>query len=188
MSRNRSAPLPQPAIDHFIELRNGPGTSRVRFQRMAGWRDLLREVGWPLSRIAEGLNVSRQAVEQWGNGKAIREGHPTPCLPPPPEPKPEPAKRVKLTVPEDTAAVMRELVPLAAAVNGRTPVDSPLRQAGDELARLMAEQVRRGVSIQKVADAAGQTRNAVAFRLARYGYDDCIPDWTIDYVERVSAS
>ena len=83
---------------------------------------------------------------------------------------------------------MRELLPLAVQVNGRTPLGSPLREAGKELAALMAKAVGEGVSIQKIADTVGQTRNAVAFRLGRYHYDDCVPQWTVDYVERVRVS
>lgn len=194
MSRTTSAPLPGWVAEYLIKLRDGEGTRAERYRRMAGFRDLLWESGWPLARIADGLGISRQAVEQWGGRGVDRAGHPLPPMPPAPVPRPVPARererdrvrRIAPSVDPVDAARMRELVPLAAQVNGRTALDSPLRAAGRELARLQAKAVHEGVSIQRIADTCGQTRNAVAFRLGRYGYNDCIPEWTREYVERVS--
>ena len=188
MSRTTSAPLPDTAVQHLIELRDGDGNRTERYRRMAGYRDLLSEAGWPLARLADPLGITRQAVEQWGAGSADRSGHPPVPMPPRPVVREQEPVQVRARPEIDPDAVrrMRELVPLAVKVNGRTPADSPLRKAGEELAELMADAVRSGVSIQRIADTLGFVRNAVAFRLARYGHDDCVPEWTRKYVDRVS--
>lgn len=184
MTGSRSLPLPQTVVEHFNDIKAGPGNIRTRYQRMAGYRDACKEAGYPVVSIAKALGLSRQAVDQWGSGRTDTADLPPVPMPPPPDPLPETPDRGPKDVPDDVAETMQRLVRLAEQVNGRTPAGSPLKAAGKELAEVMAGQVRDGVSINRVAKAAGQTRNAVAFRLARYGYTDLVADWTIRYVER----
>lgn len=185
--RRPSGPLPGWVVTHLREILTGPGDYRARYRRAAGYRDALHEAGWPLAAIATPLGISRQAVDQWGSGNPDRSDLPPVPIPPPPKPKPTPVRELPPQVPPEDVARMRELVPLAEQVNGRTAPDSPLRVAGKELAEIMARNVRAGVSINRVAVAAGQTRNAAAFRLVRYGYGDIVPQWTRDYVARQQA-
>ena len=88
MSRTTSATLPRWVVDYLTGLRDGPGDARTRYRRLAGARDLLRDNGWPLARIADGMGISRQAVEQWSGTDADRDGHPDLPMPPPPTPRP----------------------------------------------------------------------------------------------------
>jgi hypothetical protein len=189
-STRRSAPLPDEAAAYLRSLTktpDGPETHeemRTRYRRAAGYRDLLREAGWSLTVMSDAVGVSRQAVSQWGFGVSDREGHPAVPTPPPPPPKPQRPRPPRVS--EEDTKRMRELVPLAVQVTHWTTEDDPLRQAAVELSELMAKQIRAGVNLTRVAEAAGQTRNAVAFRLVRYGHSDCVSQWTVDYVNRVT--
>lgn len=185
--RRPSGPLPDWAVDNLHQILNADLEHRAKYRRAAGYRDALHEAGWPLSAIAVPLGISRQAVDQWGGGQSDRSDLPPVPIPPPPKPKVATVRILPPQVPPADVTRMQELVPLAEQVNGRTPADSPLREAGKELAAIMARNVEQGVSINRIAVAAGQTRNAAAFRLVRYGYEDLVPQWTRDYVERQQA-
>jgi hypothetical protein len=127
----------------------------------------LRNAGWTLAAIAEGLTMTREAVR-------LRQGKAThidsrAAVPPVPV-KVKPAKWVRPVIPEQTLGVLLELKEQARLVNGPTPLDSPLRVASERYSELLAEQVLAGIATSRIAKQLGVTPMAIRARLARHGY------------------
>lgn len=136
-------------------------------ERLNNYIRALRDAGWTLAAIAEGLRMTREGVRLRSLAAVKADASPgVPSLPV----KPKPTKKVKPSIPADVLARLLELKAEATQVRGWTPLDSPLRIASERYSELMAEQHLAGVSIYRIAKQLGVTHLAVRARLARHGY------------------
>lgn len=127
----------------------------------------IRQSGWTLGAIGEGLTLTREAVRQ----RAARAPRADYSFGVPPAPvKPKPVKKPKPTIPPVVLHELLALKPDAMRVKGPTPLDSPLRQASERYTEIIAEQHLAGVSISRIAQQLGVTHLAIRARLARHGY------------------
>lgn len=136
-------------------------------ERLDNYILALRNAGWTLAAIAEGLTMTREAVRLHQN-RATRPDD-SPGVPPIPV-KLKPAKKVKPSISVTDLNRLKELQAQAVQVRGWTPSDSPLRAATERFSELLAEHHLAGVSIYRIAKQLGVTHLAVSARLARHGY------------------
>lgn len=127
----------------------------------------LRQAGWTLAAIGEGMGVTREAVRlrQLRATRIDTHSH-IPAVPV----RIKPTKKPRPVIPPTTLALLLELKAQAMQVNGVTALDSPLRVASERYSELLAEQVLAGVSIYRIARQLGVTHLAIRARLARHGY------------------
>lgn len=127
----------------------------------------LRHFGWTLQSIAAPLSITRERVRQRSVTGVVDYDLVVP------RPPTRPAGHVKKfwpTISDVTAAEIRELMPLAARVRGKTPLNHPNRVASERLSEIFAEARLRGVRTREIAAVAGCTEDAVIKRLGRHGY------------------
>lgn len=145
--------------------------------RLNNYIAALRDAGWTLAAIGEGLRMTREGVRL----RQLRATRPdaSPGIPAVPV-KVRPAKKVKPTIPDDVLPVMLRLKEQAQRVNGPTPLDSPLRVASVRYSEMLAEQLIRGVTIYRMSKQLGVTVLGIKARLARHGYVN-----NLDYMPQV---
>lgn len=128
----------------------------------------LRVAGWPLRAIAQPLNVSTTAVNDWE-----KKYSPDTLLPPVEAlPLVEPRERVNkskayvLTGEEELE--LANLTSQASTVRRYTDRNAPSREAGRRLESMLHTYRERGVSLTKLASACGVSRTAIAQRLKKW--------------------
>lgn len=150
----------------YEECVEHPRQPEVR-ERLDNYILALREAGWTLAAIGEGLRMTREAVRL----RQCRAARPDPSPGVPALPiRIKPKKKQKPSIPERVLAELRDLQKMACQVRGWTPDDSPLRAASERYTELLAEQHLAGVSIYRIAKQMGVTHLAIKARLARHGY------------------
>lgn len=135
----------------------------------------LHESGWSLQDIADSFEVSKSAVANWEKkGKELGQ-HMVTVYPPniPVKPK-KPVAASKTPKPEPPSLTLDEqktilkLAQAASKVSRNTAVDAPSRKAARDLEmRLYFFHHEQGISLSKLAAAAGVTRRAIAQRLEK---------------------
>ncbi|BDZ52562.1 hypothetical protein GCM10025867_48030 (plasmid) [Frondihabitans sucicola] len=130
----------------------------------------LRAKGWTLRPIAEAFNISHESVRRMETSgdkskakvaapdKPVRQAEPRDTTP----------KEI-FVVPEEIAARMRELIPLATQNKGTTPVGDPRQVASEEYTKLLIEQYQRKVPRRGLEEATGQKWDALRRRLVQGG-------------------
>lgn len=161
--------LPEEVSNILTDLRDN------KDYRLGGYLVVLRSKGWSLATLAKPIGITRERVRQLAEldpiGTALEElncgawGFPVPEVPTKPE-----VIKVKRTVIEpdpEVVARLQTLQPYARSVRGKNP---KYRKEGEEYSRLVAGEVSRGVSTNRLAKTIGVTNSALRFRLVRYGY------------------
>lgn len=146
-------------------------------ERLNNYILALRNAGWTLAAIAEGMRMTREAI-RLRQARATRPDC-SPGIPALPV-KVKPAKKVKPRIPDDVLKVMLDLKEQARRVNGPTPLDSPLRAASVRYSEMLAEQLVNGVTIYRMSQQLGVTVLGIKARLARHGYVN-----NLDYMPQV---
>jgi len=133
----------------------------------------LRSAGWTLASISTSTGLTRERIRQIANESS--EADVSIDIPEPPQ-KVEPIRRAIHRPDPEVMKRLIELKPYAQAVRFN---HSKGRVETEEYTKLIADEVARGVTIYQVAKALGVTRNAILFRLIRYGYMEAP-----EYIER----
>lgn len=136
----------------------------------------LHKEGWSLQEIADSYSVSKSAAAAWERKglKICKENNieaplaPADALKPKIEKKPSKAPKKEVAdFPIEEQQKIAQLAPMASRVSKNTPANSPSRKAANELVALLDYHSQRGVSLSRLANAAGVTRRAIAQRLEK---------------------
>jgi len=123
---------------------------------------------WSLRAIAEAIGVSFTSVQKW---KTLADPeHYAVTIDIPEVPQKLKASSSRPSKPEVSISTsdqnrIQELIPQAAMVRGRTPQDSPYREAARELEDLLFKYKEQDVSYKTLSELAGVSRRAIAQRL-----------------------
>jgi hypothetical protein len=123
---------------------------------------------WSLRSIAEAIGVSFTSVQKWKTLADTEHYALTIEVPEVPERfKATSSKPTKpeVHIPSSDQNRIQELIPLAAMVRGRTPQDSPYREAARELEDILFKYKEQDVSYKTLSALAGVSRRAIAQRL-----------------------
>lgn len=125
----------------------------------------LTDVGWSLRSIANAIGVSFSSVQKWKTLAAQETTHQVPAVPQ--KFKASSSKPVKpeVIIPTPDQTRIKELIPQAAMVRGRTPINSPYREAARELEDLLFQYKELNVSYKTLSEIAQVSRRAIAQRL-----------------------
>lgn len=157
--------IPQELIDDLTFTRDDK--DRTKFLSLVRGA---KEAGYTYAEIAEPLNVSRSAANQWYQQAVKDEVAPTPT-----DPRPAPAKdpkgtprKIKPDVPPEEREHLRLTAETARRNTRWSREDSPERQAVHHLEELIRTHiVQRKVPVAAFARHAGVTRRAIMQRLER---------------------
>jgi len=145
-------------------------------EMFADYVALLRNAGWTLASIADPLGLTRERIRQIATSHESLElaGHFADAMgweiPEVPEKDPRYTRETtrRIIKPSETALTrLRELKPRADNVRWNNPSG---RAEAEEYVALMAEEIKRGVSVYALAKGLGLTSLAVRSRLSRYGH------------------
>lgn len=169
-TRKINAVLPEKEQSILRELRSASDQSHLHTRVIA-----LRDAGWPLRAIAEGLDVSRMSIQMWETAARkddeIKKAAATitvPVLPLDARGSGTSAKRMRMDVPPHDRERLAELATQARLVRGWTPKDAPERKAAYEFDQLLIKYVEnRKVTAMSVARHARVTRRAIVARIER---------------------
>lgn len=129
----------------------------------------LRLARWPLRAIGDPLDAPRSTVRMWE-----KAADPSGDLPDVPEcvraqrDRGERVANLRMDVPPDDRALLRELATEARGVRAKTPNTAPARVAADKLDAIIAKYIERDVPVKRIADHMGVTPRAVAARFERH--------------------
>lgn len=157
--------IPQTLIDDLNYTRNDKDRSKfLSLVRGA------KEAGYTYAEIAEPLEVSRSAANQWYQA-ALKAQIPATPLAPKPVPAKDPVGAPRKIVPDIPASErehVRKTAELARKNNRWMREDSSERQAVYELERLIEKHImQRKVPVAAFARHAGVTRRAIMQRLEK---------------------
>lgn len=119
-----------------------------------------RTCGWSLGAIADAVGVCRQSIHRFSNLPPARPSGPT----------------LNLEQIDELRNLKRR-----ANVRGGMAVNDPRVQAGYELARLLNGYLIAGHRMKELASVLGVTKDAVRWRLGRYGFRLLPPSVQRDY-------
>lgn len=162
--------LPQSVVTALAELHENR-----QYELLADYVALLRNAGWTLASMADALGLSRERIRQLEKACASLELAEHFCvargweIPEVPDRDPRYVRKTPVPLkPSETALTrLRELKPYADNVRWNNPSG---RVEAEEYVALMAEEVKRGVTVYSLAKGLGVTPLAVRSRLSRYGY------------------
>lgn len=160
-----SVSLPTDEIEFLQQL-----TPEKRKSRLAA----LHDAGWSLSVLSRALDTPKTTIHFW-----IKNADKTDFF----SQKPVPGPHISLTralqngqtlrtrtispkIPPDLVPKIRELSLKSRRYRSRTPKNSPIAVASQELTRLAVLLHSRGVRTSDIADAAGVSYRAMARRIA----------------------
>lgn len=128
----------------------------------------LTDEKWSLRAIAEAIGVSFTSVQKWKTLADPQHYAVTIDVPEVPQKLKATSSRptkpeVNITTQDQTR--IQELIPQAAMVRGRTPENSPYREAARELEDLFFKYKEQDVSYKTLSEIAGVSRRAIAQRL-----------------------
>ena len=144
-------------------------------EMFADYVELLREEGWSLASIADPLGVTRERIRQIANSCKSLElaeafadarGWKVPRVPYL-APKYMRKTPIPLKPSEETVARLMALKPVASSVRWAS---SKGRAEAEEYVGIIADEIKRGVTVYMVAKSLGVTPLAIRSRLSRYGH------------------
>lgn len=151
--------LPEETANELITLRKEDTEEFYAFIKG------LTSAGWSLRSIANAIGVSFTSVQKW---KTLAAQETTRAIPEVPQRfKATSSKPVKpeVHIPSSDKTRIQELIPQAAMVRGRTPQDSPYREAARELEDILFKYKELDASYKTLSQIAGVSRRAIAQRL-----------------------
>lgn len=136
---------------------------------------LLHEAGWSFAILGRSINRSKTTIHFWvKNAKRdstlIQQPVPRPFLPLKaslPFSKGLRTRSISPKVPPDLRPLLRELSLQSRRYRARTPKNSPLAQANEQLTDLAVRLRLQGVPTADIAEAAGVSYRAMARRIAK---------------------
>lgn len=159
--------LPQDEVTFLSHLQRPDAEARLR----ALW-----EAGWSLSSLGESLNPPRPktTIHFWvKRAPNTQQSRAIPSPPPKSLTTSVPTKSaprlrsISPGVPPEMRPRLRELSVLAKRYRAKTPPDSPLHQANEELTAIARTLRSMGVPTADIAEAAGVSYRAMARRLSK---------------------
>lgn len=136
----------------------------------------LHKQGWSLQEIADSFEVSKSAVANWEKkGKSVTDPielqqllYDLPEKPKKPQAALKAPKPAQPSLSISEQQTILKYAQMASKVSRNTPLDAPSRKAARQLEeRLYFFHVELGISLSKLAAAAGVTRRAIAQRLEK---------------------
>jgi hypothetical protein len=136
---------------------------------------LLHEAGWSFSILGKSIDRPKTTVHFWVKNAQrdltlTRQPVPRPFLPLKaslPFSKGLRTRFISPKVPPDLRPLLRELSPPSRRYRARTPKNSPLAQANEQLTDLAVRLRLQGVPTADIAEAAGVSYRAMARRIAK---------------------
>ena len=130
----------------------------------------LTKAKWSLRVIGEAIGVSHSIVKRWKDiaiedNLTMKTQREVPQVPKKEKASSSRPTKPEIIIPEADKQRIQELIPLASMVRGRTPQDSPYRQAAHELEDLLAHWKSQDVSYKTLAEIGNVSRRAIAQRL-----------------------